>query len=256
MTTKSLRTALVTGAGQGIGRAIATRLARDGFHVVVVDQNAEAAQQTAQSIGGRAEVCDVTDQDAVHALARDVEHLSALINNAGIFPPTTIAEADPELFRRVMDVNVLGALLFSQAFLPQLTASHGSIVNIASIAAKAPTPGTGAYSPSKAALVSLTKLCAVEFAARGIRVNAVAPGGVATEGTASYTADPAREARFNALIPLGRRGLPEDIADAVPFFLTEDSRYVTGQVLYVDGGLTESTIGLLRAAQSSPDSAP
>ena len=125
------------------------------------------------------------------------------------------------------------------------------MINIASMAAKVATPGTGAYSPSKAALVSLTKLCAVEFAHTGVRFNAVAPGGVVTEGTAHVSADAEREARFNSLIPLGRRATPEDIADAVAFFASKDSRYITGQVLYVDGGLTESTVSFLRAAQEA-----
>src|SRR5690606_28495592 len=156
-----------------------------------------------------------------------------------------------EQFRQVMDVNVVAPLLLTQLFVPHLSATGGSVVNIASMAAKVPTPGTGAYSPSKAALVSLTKLCAVEFAHTGVRFNAVAPGGVRTEGTAQVSADPEREARFNALVPLGRRALPEDIADVVSFFASADARYVTGQVLYVDGGLTEGTVTSLQAAQNA-----
>jgi 3-oxoacyl-[acyl-carrier protein] reductase len=242
---------VVTGAGRGIGAAIATRLARDGFKVVVTDLDASAATAVADRIDGLAAQLDVTDKDAALSLAATLPRVDALINNAGIFPPAAIAEVSPEQFRLVMDVNVLGALIMTQALLPQLTAAaHAAIVNVASIAAKLPTPGTAAYSPSKAAVVSLTKLCAVELADRGIRVNAIAPGGVRTEGTANVSADDDREARFNALIPAGRRAVPEDIADAVPFFLSRDSRYVTGQVLYVDGGLSEATINYLRAAQN------
>lgn len=242
-------TALVTGAGQGIGRAIARRLTEDGYSVIVVDLDAETAKATAAEVGGRAAACDISDPDAVHELAATVDELDVLVNNAGIFPAASLADVDIAQFRRVMDVNVVGPLLLTQQLLPQLTASGGSVVNIASMAAKVPTPGTGAYSPSKAAVVSLTKLCAVEFAQSGVRFNAVAPGGVATEGAAAATADPAREERFNALVPLGRRAAPEDIADVVSFFASKDARYVTGQVLYVDGGLSEATVRFLQAAQ-------
>lgn len=250
MTTTARPVAVVTGAGRGIGAAISKRLAAEGFHVVAADLDGDAAKKVAEQVEGTPAQLDVTDDVAAKALAETLPRVDAVVNNAGIFPPAPIAEVDLQQFRTVMDVNVLGPLNIIQAFLPQLTsASNAAVLNIASIAAKLVTPGTAAYSPSKAAVVSLTKLCAVELADRGIRVNAIAPGGVRTEGTAAVSADPEREARFNALIPAGRRALPEDIADAVPFFLKSDSRYVTGQVLYVDGGLSEATIPYLQAAQ-------
>jgi 3-oxoacyl-[acyl-carrier protein] reductase len=251
MTTDGARVVVVTGAGRGIGAAIAIRLTNDGFAVVATDLDGDAARRVAEKINGTAAQLDVTDQHAAAELSASLPRVDALINNAGIFPPAPIHSVDPDQFRTVMDVNVLGPLIMTQAVLPQLTdAEDAAVVNVASIAAKLPTPGTAAYSPSKAAVVSLTKLCAVELADRGIRVNAVAPGGVLTEGTAAASADPEREARFNALVPAGRRARPEDIADAVPFFLGPDSRYVTGQVLYIDGGLSEATIKFLQAAQS------
>ena len=251
MTDRTGRVVVVTGAGRGIGAAIAERLSSDGYHVVAVDLDGDAATRVADRVGGRSFQLDVTDKDAAARMAAELPRVDALVNNAGIFPPAAIADVDPDQFRLVMDVNVLGPLVMTQVLLPRLTEAAGAaIVNVASIAAKLPTPGTAAYSPSKAAIVSLTKLCAVELADRGIRVNAIAPGGVATEGTSGVSADPEREARFNALIPAGRRAQPDDIADAVPFFLGTDSRYVTGQVLYVDGGLSEGTINYLRAAQS------
>lgn len=242
-------TALITGAGRGIGRAIAVRLAREGYSAIVVDRDGASAEKVAEEVGGIAAQCDVTDVKAVNQLTDSVPELDVLVNNAGIFPPAPIATVDPEEFRRVMDVNVLGPLILIQAFLPQLSAARGSVVNIASMAAKLPVPGTAAYAPSKAALLSLTKLCAVELASSGVRFNAIGPGGVETEGTASVSADPRREARFNELVPLGRRAKPEDIADVVPFLVGDDARYITGQVIYVDGGLTESTIPFLQAAQ-------
>lgn len=250
MTETARPLAVVTGAGRGIGAAISKRLAAEGFHVVAADLDGDAAQKVAEHVGGTPAQLDVTDEVAARALSETLPRVDAVVNNAGIFPPAPIAEVSLQQFRTVMDVNVLGPLNMIQAFLPQLTsAANAAVVNIASIAAKLVTPGTAAYSPSKAAVVSLTKLCAVELADRGIRVNAIAPGGVRTEGTARVSADPEREARFNALVPAGRRALPEDIADAVPFFLNSDSRYVTGQVLYVDGGLSEATIPYLQAAQ-------
>ncbi|WP_280420531.1 SDR family NAD(P)-dependent oxidoreductase [Nocardia carnea] len=243
--------AVVTGAGRGIGAAIARRLHRDGYHVVVADLDGAAAERVADEIFGTAAAIDITDHAAAARLSASLPRVDVLVNNAGIFPPDPIATVAPDRFRQVMDVNVTGTLIMTQAFLAQFTAApDAAVVNIASIAAKVATPGTAAYSPSKAAVVALTKLCAVELAEFGIRVNAVAPGGVLTEGTTNVSADEDREARFNAVVPLGRRGRPEDIADAVPFFLGADSRYVTGQVLYVDGGLTEATINFLRAAQS------
>ncbi|MFC4000151.1 SDR family NAD(P)-dependent oxidoreductase [Prauserella oleivorans] len=243
--------ALVTGAGRGIGRAIARRLAADGCDVIVVDLDEAAAKEVAAEVDGRAMVCDVADPDALRVLAASVDSLDVLVNNAGIFPPVRLTDITAEQFRKVMDVNAVAPLLLTQLLISQLSSRGGSVVNIASMAAKVPTPGTGAYSPSKAALVSLTKLCAVEFAHTGVRFNAVAPGGVRTEGTAQVSADPEREGRFNNLVPLGRRALPEDIADVVSFFASKDARYVTGQVLYVDGGLTEATVTFLQAAQNA-----
>ncbi|MFF2027931.1 SDR family NAD(P)-dependent oxidoreductase, partial [Streptomyces sp. NPDC058171] len=186
MTQPELPVAVVTGAGRGIGAAISRRLARTGFDVVVVDLDGESASHIANEIGGRSAALDITDAVAVRSFAATLPRVDALVNNAGIFPPAAIATVDPDQFRKVMDVNVLGTLIMTQAVLPQLTESNqAAIVNIASIAAKVVTPGTAAYSPSKAAVVSLTKLLAVELADRNIRVNAVAPGGVATEATAS-----------------------------------------------------------------------
>lgn len=244
-------TAVVTGAARGIGRAIARRLAGDGYSVVVVDRDDAAVGEIAAEVGGRAAVCDLADPDAIRDFAASLDELDVLVNNAGIFPPASLKDITAKQFRAVMDVNVVAPLLLTQQTMPLLSASSGSVVNIASMAAKVVTPGTGAYSPSKAALVSLTKLCAVEFGHTGVRFNAVAPGGVKTEGAAHVSADPEREARFNALLPLGRRAEPDDIADVVAFFASRDSRYITGQVLYVDGGLSEATVAFLRAAQQA-----
>ena len=243
--------ALVTGAGQGIGRAIAHRLRSDGFSVIVSDLDGDAAKRVADDLGGSAIMCDVTDPDAVDAMAAGIDDLDVLVNNAGIYLFGPLLEVTAEAYRRVMDVNVLGTLLCLQKLTPALsTGNGGSVVNIASMAAALPVPGTGMYSPSKAAVRALTEVAAVELAPLNIRVNAVGPGRISTEGTQSRTGDPAREQRTAALIPAGRPGAPDDIADVVSFFAGPDSRYTTGQTLYVDGGLMKATIPFFQAAQS------
>lgn len=242
--------ALVTGAGQGIGRAIAHRLAADGFSVIVADLDEASAARTAREVDGVAVRCDVREQASVLAMAEPVDDLDVLVNNAGVYLFERLADVTPESFRRVMEVNVLGTVLCIQACTAALSAGGGgAIVNIASMSGVVPVPGTGMYSPSKAAVGSLTALAALELAPHGIRVNAVAPGRISTEGTATRQADPERERRTAALIPAGRVGEPADIAGAVSFFAGADSRYVTGQTLLVDGGLAGATIPHFQAAQ-------
>ncbi|NMH98248.1 glucose 1-dehydrogenase [Pseudonocardia acidicola] len=242
--------AVVTGAGQGIGRGIAQRLAHDGFTVVVADRDEAAAEKVAAEVGGTAAVCDVTDPASVGALAERLDDLDVLVNNAGIYLFEPLARVTPESFRKVMDVNVLGSLLCIQALAEPLSRGEGgSVVNIASMSATLPVPGTGMYSPSKAAVRSLTELAAVEYAPLRIRVNAVAPGRITTEGSAARQSDPERERRTAELLPAGRLGYPDDIAAAVSFFARSDSRYVTGQTLLVDGGLTIGTIPYFQKAQ-------
>jgi NAD(P)-dependent dehydrogenase (short-subunit alcohol dehydrogenase family) len=244
-------TAVVTGAGRGIGRGIAHRLAADGFGVVVADIEKTSADAVAAEISGTAVQCDVTDPASVQALADAADDVEVLVNNAGIYIYTSLMDTSPDNFHAVMNVNVLGPLLCTQAFVPKFQArGGGSIVNIASMAAAIPVPGTGMYPPSKAAVLSLTRLAALELGPAGIRVNAVGPGRIYTEGSAERYADPEREERTRSLIPAGRAGEPADIADVVSFFASADSRYVTGQILYVDGGLTQATIPLLQRAQS------
>lgn len=242
--------ALVTGAGRGIGRGIAVALAEQGFDVVVADLDGDLATRTAAGIGGRAMTMDVSDPESVAAGAALVPHLDVLVNNAGVVQGGLLADVTADAFRTVMGVNVLGPLLTTQAFTGALAAGDGgAVVNIASMSAGFPVPGTGVYPASKAALVSLTQSWALELAPRGIRVNAVAPGRISTEMTAARQRDPAVEERTNALIPAGRSGEPADVADVVCFLASHQARYVTGQTLYVDGGLTIGTIPFFSRAQ-------
>lgn len=246
-------TAVVTGAGRGIGRAVAERLARDGFAVVAADRDGAAAKETAALVGGRAVECDVSDEASVAALADEVEELRVLVNNAGIWRFTPIAHTSVDDVMDVLRVNVLGTLLCTKHLAPKMMASGGgSIVNLTSITARAVTPAVGIYPASKAAIIALTKQTALEFASGGVRANAVGPGMIVTEGTLATYGDTAEtQAAAGAVLPLGRLGEPADIADVISFLASDDARYVTGQVLFVDGGLTEATTLFMGAARRS-----
>jgi 3-oxoacyl-[acyl-carrier protein] reductase len=235
-----MATAVVTGAGQGLGRAIAERLATDGFSIVALDRNGDAAAETAERTGGIAHTCDVRDPDGLRAIAAAVGPVEALVNNAGIWRYSDLLSITPEDARDVLEVNLLGTLWGIQAFVPALTAAGGgAIVNLSSAAAAMRAPGVGIYSASKAAIEALTGQAAQELAASGIRVNAVGPGMVLTEGSApSYEGD--RYAARAQMVPMRRVGEPTDIADVVSFLVSDAARYVTGQVIYVCGGVTAS----------------
>jgi 3-oxoacyl-[acyl-carrier protein] reductase len=241
---------LVTGSARGIGRATAERFLAEGHEVIIGDRDLAAVEATAAEIGAKAVQLDVTDEASVIACAAGITDLDVLVNNAGMYLPGTLSTLTVEDYRTVMDVNLLGPILMIRHFADALAANGGgSVVNLASMSGYMPVPGTGVYSMAKAGVISFTELAALEYAPRGIRVNAVAPGRISTPMTADRQGDPAREARTKALIPLGRSGEAEDVADAV-FYLATAAAYVTGQVLRVDGGLTIATVPLLQAAQS------
>jgi NAD(P)-dependent dehydrogenase (short-subunit alcohol dehydrogenase family) len=240
------RLALITGAGQGNGRALALGLAAAGARIVATDINAANAEETARLVrdnGGTAfvHVLDVTSSEACKALAarvgQEVGEVDLLINNAGIIiregSDSPKAEAN---WRLTMDVNVNGTFNVTHAFLPALKATKGSIVNIASIAAYSGQGGSLGYSPSKGAIKMLTQSFAAELAPCGVRVNALAPGVIETPMTAATRANPERLEKFLTRIPMGRVGQPDELVGPVVFLASRLSTYVTGVTLPVDGG--------------------
>jgi len=246
-----MRTAVVTGAARGLGRAIAARLTADGFAVWAVDTDEAEVTKTAGEIGATACALDVTDEAAVDALAARLERCDALVNNAAIWRYTPLAGTPPDEARRVLDVNVIGPLLLMQRLVPVMARGGGTIVNVSSITAKYSPTGAGVYPVSKAALEALTKIAAVEFGPLGVRCNAVGPGIIPTEATLSHYGDEATRQRRGRTLPAGRYGAPDEIADAVAFFCSPDSRYVTGQVIYVDGGYTAAGADFFRLARDA-----
>ena len=232
--------ALITGAGQGLGRATAERLHADGHDIVAVDLDGAKARATADALGGQWRVCDVGDREAVAQLVASLpDGIDILINNAGIWRFGPLSTADPTDIDTVLRTNLGGTINCTLAFAPSIAArGGGSVVNLTSAAAPMRAQGVGIYPVSKAAVEALTQQLAVELGPKGIRVNAVGPGMIVTEGTAPSYADPAiREAR-TAMVPIRAIGGPSDIADAIAFLVSGAARYISGQILYVDGGVT------------------
>ncbi|KQP38939.1 SDR family NAD(P)-dependent oxidoreductase [Pseudorhodoferax sp. Leaf274] len=237
--------ALVTGAARGMGASMAQGLAAAGADVVVTDLDAQGAQRTAAAIrraGGTAHALalDVTDPAQCAAVADATGAwggLSILVNNAGVRPRHAFDSADRDLqWRRAMDVNLDGVRHMTLACLAALSANRGSVINITSITAFQASPMSLAYSTSKAAAAMLTKVLALELAPRGVRVNAIAPGVIATEMTAAARQDPARSQYLMGRIPMGRYGQPGDLVGPAVFLASSMSSYMTGAVLNVDGG--------------------
>ncbi|MBC3191854.1 SDR family oxidoreductase [Pseudonocardia sp. C8] len=249
--TPSPRTALVTGAGSGIGRAVARRLARDGLTVLVTDRSPQAARHVRDEIaadGGdaSAHVCDVTDETDVRALAGSVAdragRVDVLVNNAGLAErPSTFEDQRPEIWDRVLAVSLHGTRICSREFGTRfmLPTGRGRIVNITSVAGLVGVPRMHAYSAAKAAVAMFTRTLACDWARHGVTVNAVAPGYVDTPPVAALAATGDLDvARLRARVPVGRLGSGADIAHAAAFLAHPDSGYLTGVVLPVDGGWT------------------
>lgn len=238
-----MRRAVVTGAARGLGAAIADRLEVDGLEVVRLDVLAAPGVT----------VCDVSSRRAVEATADAIGPVDVLVNNAGIWRFAALEDVEPDDFEQVMAVNLGGTFHCTQVFgRSMLAAGAGAIVNMVSIAAAAANPSVGAYSASKSAVLALTRQTALEWGPRGVRANAVGPGLVPTPGTGGvYDDADVRRVRAGA-VPLRRLGTDDDIAGVVAFLVSAAAAYVNGQVLYVDGGLSQALMTLLPRPSSVP----
>jgi pyridoxal 4-dehydrogenase len=237
------RVAIVTGAAQGIGRAIAEKLDAEGATVVVADVNADGAAAVAGALArGHALEADVSAPESVRAMVAEVleQHgrVDALVNNAAIVPFIAWDDVDLDHWRRIIDTNLTGVYLCSRAvWEPMRDAGYGRIVNIASNTVMAGTPNMAAYVAAKGGVWGFTRALATEVGAQGITVNAVAPGLTASDGV---LASPHAEAFdfVQSLQAIPRRGEPADIAPTVAFLCSEEAAWVTGQLVVVDGGHT------------------
>ncbi len=240
--------ALITGAAKGIGRAITLQLANDGFSVAINYAHSEEAAKSLRdevtAMGVKAEIfrADVSVQEEAAKMFADVksafgENISVLVNNAGITRDTLLMRMKPEDWTAVINTNLNAAFYCSQLAIKDMAkARYGRIISISSVVGLIGNAGQCNYSASKAGIIGLTKSIAREYAARGITANAVAPGFIDTAMTDILK--PEVKAEILKSIPLGRTGSPQDVAKAVSFFASENSAYITGQVLAVDGGMT------------------
>ena len=227
--------AVVTGAGRGIGMAVAEVLEGEGYEVFRLDLEP----------GPGIWECDVAEPAAVERAADAIGPVDVLVNNAGIWRFARLEEVDPGEFQRVLDVNLRGTFHCTRYFGAPMLGKGGVIINVASIAASVVGSGAGAYSASKAGVVALTMQTAISWGPRGVRCNAVAPGLIATPGTADIYDDPARRAARATAVPSRRIGTPGDVAGLIAFLASDAASYINGQTIYVDGGLSAALLELL-----------
>ena len=239
------KVALVTGAAQGIGKAVALLLARNGADIIVSDINLEKAEETAREVEGlgqralavKTNVAEANDvEKMVQTALERFGRIDILINNAGITRDKLLLRMSDEDWDAVLGVNLRGTFLCTRAVIrPMAKQKSGKIVNIASVVGTMGNAGQANYGASKAGVIGFTKTVAREYAPRGINVNAIAPGYIETPMTEALP-EKAKE-ELKRMIPMDRLGKPEDVAEAVLFLVSEASTYITGQVLHVNGGI-------------------
>jgi 3alpha(or 20beta)-hydroxysteroid dehydrogenase len=236
------KVALVTGAARGIGAAIARRFAAEGAGVVLTDADDEGAAQLAAELGARAHAHDVTSEAAWEEVARWAiethDHIDVLVNNAGVFLAAPLKDTSLEDFRRVQEVNQVGVFLGMQTIAPHMVEhGRGSIINLSSVAGLMGSPYLTAYAASKWAVRGMTKCVAREVAAAGVRVNSLHPGQIDTDmNTRQRERTPELIDKLVAAIPMRRIGDPLEVAHAAVFLAADESRYVTGSEVVIDGG--------------------
>lgn len=247
---------VVTGGSGGIGRACLAAFHGEGARVVSLDYSEADAKSAADALDPSGETalglrCDITDPDMVANVAAEVAARFAggadiVVNNAGILRPAPLDNVTPEDWSAMLQVNLTGSLLVAQAFGRQMMEKGaGAIVQIASISASQPQPMSGAYSASKAAVAMMVRQLAQEWGPRGVRVNTVSPGLVLTPMSQAFYVDPSVKEAREALVPSGRIGTPEDMANAALFLASDKANYITGQEIVVDGGLSQTLMGLV-----------
>lgn len=240
-----MKYALITGASRGLGKAVALRLAQDGFAVIINYQsNKEAAEDTLRQVqenGGTGELLpfDVSEPKAIESAlglwsdSHPDDYISVLVNNAGIRQDNLMVFMQDEQWSRVLDTTLNGFFYITRRLLKDMmTHRNGRIINMTSLSGLKGLPGQTNYSAAKAALIGATKALAQEVAARKVTVNAIAPGFIATDMTKELN-----EAELKKLIPLGRFGKPEEVAALASFLASDESAYITGQVISINGGL-------------------
>ncbi len=232
---------VVTGGAQGIGFASVETLTHENHDVVVVDKNSEKLKEVKEKLGCETVNIDITNEKDVSDFFDTISEIDALVNNAGIWIPEHLSDMSLVNQLKVVDVNLMGTLYCTKYALPKIKKSSSSvIINLTSAAAKTNSPGLGLYAATKAAIETLTRQWALEVPP--VRVNAVGPGLIITEGTAENYQGKARELRAKA-VPLKRVGEASDIADVIKFLISDEARYVNGQIIYIDGGLTAGSAG-------------
>lgn len=240
------RTAVITGAGGGIGKAVALELSANGVYCNVLDRANELVDATVAQIlenGGQAtgHVCDVTDEPNIESVAASIKTCDILVNAAGLVRPGALAELKTSEWEDLLKVNLTGYFLMARTFTPHLVASgNGSMIHIASISSTNPQGSSGAYSVSKAAVVVMSKQLAFELGPKGVRSNTVSPGLVRTPMTEAYYQVGDVAQRRDAAVPIGRVAKPDDIADIVTFLASDRARYITGADLIADGGFSQT----------------
>lgn len=252
------RSVVVSGAGAGIGEAIARRFAAAGDRVGILDIDASAVARVAADVGGVGLIASVTDASAVEQALDEFGPADVTVCAAGIVRFGSLLDLDPDAWRAVLDVNLNGSFWLARAAAARLRQAGrgGSIIVITSINGRVPGMHAGAYGTSKAALGLLVRQMAQEWAEHGIQVNAVAPGLIDGGMSSPIYADPVTRAAREGRVPLGRLGTPEDVAETVYWLASPAAAYITGQELVVDGGVTDSVMATLPRPASVDGTGP